>query len=139
MIAGSPYFLFLDDCRSPREVTWVRLPNVTWTIVRNYASFTQEITKRGYLPSHISFDHDLADEHYADANEGMRRMLAGQKAYVSPTAFKEKTGYDCALWVVDWCMDHKVPLPEYTVHSQNPIGKERIEGLLRNFAGHLVI
>lgn len=31
--------LFLDDERNVGDVTWVTLPSVHWTIVRNYKQF----------------------------------------------------------------------------------------------------
>lgn len=38
----------------------------------------------------------------------------------------EKTGYDCAKWLVDFCIDNKLKFPNYQVHSLNPIGSKRI-------------
>lgn len=74
-------------------------------LVRNFEEFTQYILHHR-MPGFISFDHDLGEE---------------------------KTGYDCAKWLVEICMNRKIPLPEFTVHSQNPVGKKNIESLLRNF------
>lgn len=73
--------------------------------VKSYLEFTDFILKNG-LPEFISFDHDLGEE---------------------------KTGYDCAKWLVEYCMNNKFPLPEFFVHSQNPVGKENIQRLLDNF------
>lgn len=73
--------------------------------VYTFDEFTEFITQNG-LPDFISFDHDLG--------EG-------------------KTGYDCAKWLVEFCLDNQLPLPEFVVHSQNPVGKENIESLLNNF------
>lgn len=66
----------------------------------------------------ISFDHDLADEHYWKQNTG---------------EFVEKTGYDCVKWLIEYCMDNDVDLPKFYCHSMNPVGKENIERLLKNF------
>ena len=54
----------------------------------------------------ISFDHDLG--------EG-------------------KTGFDCAKFLVEFCLDNGVLEINFQVHSQNPVGKENIEKLLANF------
>lgn len=103
------YNLFLDD---------VRLPNMFlndtkhWAIVRNYNQFVDLIQKRG-LPDFISFDHDLADEHYVQL--------------VDYSQFKEKTGYDCAKWLIEYCVNTKQLLPKYQVHSMNPIGSRNID------------
>lgn len=73
--------------------------------VYSYKEFIMLITENG-LPDFISFDHDLG---------------------------LEKTGYDCAKWLVEYCLDKNLMLPEFAVHSQNPVGKENIECLLENF------
>lgn len=116
------YKLFLDDERIPANVTWV--PEVfsspfDWVVVRSFNEFVKQIEENG-LPSVISFDHDLAIEHY---NEGLAG-LPPRKDY------KEKTGYDCAKWLVEYCMDNKKKIPEFYVHSMNPVGRENIKCLL---------
>lgn len=73
--------------------------------VKSYFEFTEFILQNR-LPDFISFDHDLGEE---------------------------KTGYDCAKWLVNFCMDNNLQLPEFSVHSQNPVGKENIQLLLENF------
>lgn len=73
--------------------------------VYNYEEFILYIEKNG-LPDIISFDHDLGIGN---------------------------SGYDCAKWLVDYCLDKNLQLPKYLVHSQNPVGKENIEYLLNNF------
>ena len=47
--------------------------------------------------------------------------------------FKEKTGYDSAKWLIDYCLDNNLDLPLCFIHSMNPAGKENIEMLLNNF------
>jgi len=86
----------------------VRVVPDGFVLVENYVEFTEYITQNG-LPDFISFDHDLGEE---------------------------KTGYDCAKWLVEICMNRKIPLPDFAVHSQNPVGKKNIESLLRNFKKH---
>ena len=59
------YYLFLDDERIPGNVTWITMPgDRAYQIVRNYDQFVQHITTNG-VPDFVTFDHDLADEHYA--------------------------------------------------------------------------
>jgi hypothetical protein len=43
----------------------------------------------------------------------------------------EKTGYDCAKWLVEYCVEHGLKFPEYVVHSMNPVGKENILSYVR--------
>ena len=110
------YNLFLDDRREPHKFLndYIR----AWVVVRTYSEFCKTITEQG-LPGFVSYDHDLADEHYVQS--------------VDYTKFKERTGYDCAKWLVEYCERYKVSLPQYQVHSMNPVGKENIISLLENY------
>ena len=47
--------------------------------------------------------------------------------------YVEKTGYDCAKWLVEYCIDNNKSLPKYAIQSANPVGKENINSLLMNF------
>jgi len=64
--------LFLDDIRIPKDAIGLVPSNLNqfyfendWVIVRSFLEFCNYIQKFG-LPDFISFDHDLADEHYND-------------------------------------------------------------------------
>src|SRR5687768_2981237 len=124
--------LFLDDERNVSAVTWVELPLGQWTVVRSYDEFVDWITKNG-LPTFISFDHDLADEHYPWHEHNKYDYAAGKISYAQ---YKEKTGMDAAKWLVEYCLDKKLPLPEFVAHTMNVVGKENIEALLNNFRKH---
>ncbi len=130
------YNLFLDDERQPRDVSWISGPNYQtgiWHTVANYDQFVYSIENYG-TPNFVSFDHDLADEHY----QAMLKELE-QPSYtyddgdmVKTISYgPEKTGFDCAKWLVDYCHDNDVPFPKYVVHSMNPVGKERIENYIK--------
>lgn len=73
--------------------------------VHHYKEFTEFIIRNG-MPDFISFDHDLG--------EG-------------------KSGFDCAKFLIDYCLDHNITFINFKVHSQNPVGKQNIESLLHNF------
>lgn len=126
------YNLFLDDFRMPEDCSkYMPLPTIysklEWVIVRNYEEFVNFISKNG-LPDMISFDHDLADEHYS------QDMYSGNEVYdKNYEKFTEKTGYDCAKWLVSHCMDFDVDLPEYIVHSMNPAGGKNIWEYLEGY------
>ena len=125
--------LWLDDSRNPFENDrqWLVFApfigdDVIW--VKNYDEFVNWITENG-LPDGIAFDHDLADEHNAPKefqNEHYKDWLESQN-------FKEKTGMECAKWLVDYCLDNDVKLPLFSSQSGNPSGRENILGLLNNF------
>jgi hypothetical protein len=48
-------------------------------------------------------------------------------------SYKEKTGYHCAKWLVEYCLDKNLKLPDFQVHSMNPVGKANIQSYLDNF------
>jgi hypothetical protein len=98
--------LYLDDIRYPSK-------SDGWDIVRSYNQFVDYIQKNG-LPDLISFDHDLA-------------------SYTPDIERRELTGYDCAKWLCQYCHDNGLPLPEWNVHSGNPVGVINISQLLKNF------
>lgn len=113
------YYVFLDDMRFPKNVTWKHIPNYNWTIVRTYNQFVDIITKKG-IPLYICYDHDLGFEHYGDQN-------------VDYSKYKEKTGYDCAKWMVEHCSKHGFKHPDYVVHSMNPVGGKNIEFIIEKY------
>lgn len=123
------YYLFLDDERFPHNVKWMHMPVYPWIVVRNFNEFKSTIEEKG-IPKFISFDHDLADQHY----QAMLKECNGEKNVDYGT---EKTGYDCAKWLVDYCLEHTYKIPDFQVHSLNPIGKENIETYLNNSAKYV--
>ena len=138
--------LWLDDFRDPnafigkgkelQPITWLEKYNpldrkcilqVFW--VKNYNEFVLWIERNG-LPDAICFDHDLGEEHikYYFENGGHANPPDPSKAN-----FKEKTGFDCAKWLIEYCIDKKLKLPVYNIQSANSVGKENINGLLLSF------
>lgn len=124
--------LWLDDIRNPFLNNENKVPNVKGKLiwVLNYDQFVEWITKFG-MPDIISFDHDLADEHYTP--EQYWSDYQASKEYQETQSYVEKTGYDCAKWLVDYCMDNDLDLPIYFIHSANPVGADNIKGLLDNY------
>lgn len=113
--------LYLDDIRTPN--------NDDWHVVRNYDELVSHIRLNGLDKYEvISLDHDLGD--------------TAQKEYfnnVSPNYqldynnILEKTGLDCAKWLVAESMNSKIPLPQIYTHSANPIGSANIMGYVNNY------
>jgi len=131
MEKNKKFLLFLDDYRIPLNCISYMHQRIgkrnpiyleKWVIAKNYDEFVSIITKNG-MPEVISFDHDLADEHYIGADLDL----------LDRTEFTEKTGYDCAKWLIDYCIDNKKELPEIIVHSMNPVGTENILRLFANY------
>ena len=118
------YNIFLDDIRVPTDVTWANIPaDQHYSLVRNYKEFVDLITLRG-LPKFVCYDHDLADCHYGDG-------LSNDQ--IDYNKYQEKTGYDCAKWLVNYCMQKNEKHPPYVVHSMNPIGKLNIESYINSY------
>lgn len=132
--------LWLDDIRDPKGYvldgnTWegayspIQGPFQTvW--VKSYDEFVKCIKQNG-LPDAICFDHDLGD-----IIEKSSREKGLTKKQARKLKAEEKTGYDCAKWLVNFCLDYKKELPAYNIQSANPVGKENIKGLLENFKKH---
>ena len=136
--------MFLDDIRLPGHVTWLELPDKPYMVVRNYDEFVQVIINHG-VPEFISFDHDLADEHYQtmlkdmQVNSEMHLTFILKESITDIDYGPEKTGYECAKWLVEHCADNGYKFPLYTVHSMNPVGSERIKYYIENAKKHLDI
>lgn len=116
------YNLFLDDERKPAGISWTTLPSVSWTIVKSYDEFVSVISSRG-LPEHVSFDNDLHESHYA---------LYGNCILEGRTNFpyedcSPKTGWHCAKWMLEYCLDKGLRLPHYTIHTLNQYAQRDIK------------
>lgn len=126
------YKLYLDDIRRPLDSlkkSGLSVYLEEWLVVRNYAQFVAAIGDFG-LPEIVSFDHDLGREHidFYFGNGGHENPPDPQSA-----EFEEKTGYDCAKFLIDYCLDNNVDIPDFLVHSANPVGAENIRALLANY------
>ena len=129
--------LFLDDIRQPKDAChlvqdWARLYfNDEWDVVKTHRDFVIWVKKNG-VPTHVSFDHDLADIHYdIDFNDW--------DVYTAEQLGVEETGLDSAKFLVTYCDDNGLKLPEYQVHSANPVGRRNIKAYLENAKKHLDI
>ena len=98
--------IFLDDIRSPTDcLSYMHtrigklnpIYNEDWYIARNYDQFKEFIECYSLVITHISFDHDLADEHY----DPIMMVEDGDYDALYDT-FKEKTGLDCAKFVKEY-------------------------------------
>lgn len=122
--------LFLDDIRDPKECRSYMLSRIgvkcmkyeegEWYIVRNFEQFKKAILLFHKHIEIISFDHDLAFEHYYDS-----AMKIEEENYNNPT------GYECAKFFKEFFDENNLPYPELWVHSMNPVGTERIINLFK--------
>lgn len=130
------YNIYLDDVRTPVADEWV--------VVRSYDEFVVKITELGLNNiEYISLDHDLGDtamqEYFQNVSPNYQ---------LNYDNIKEKTGLDCAKWLINHFYDthpkrlemhrndkRSYPLifPTVYVHSANPIGSANIMGYVNNF------
>ena len=113
--------LWLDDLRDPYKGDCLKnckfvqdyghALNLVW--IKNYEDFVDYIHCNP-LPDFISFDHDLGD--------------------IDPVTYKEYSGYDCAKFLCEWCMNTKQKLPKYEIHSMNPVGAANINRIITSFS-----
>lgn len=116
------HLLWLDDSRDPYEddCKWqvfspIEQPYIChW--IKSYDQFVWWISRFG-IPKAVCFDHDLGK---------------------NPDG-SEQTGYDCAKWLVNYCMDNNLSLPLYNIQSGNNVGKENIQIYLENFKRNWVV
>ena len=122
------YNLFLDDDpgRIPHKLSWIQLPLVEWVIVRNYNDFVATILRDG-VPEIISFDHDLGETAYQE----FHRMNNSDKT-INYENIDEKTGFHAAQWLANYCVDKKIPIPQYYTHTMNPVGAINIRSILES-------
>jgi hypothetical protein len=130
------YNIYLDDVRTPKENNWV--------VVRNYDEFVSKVTEIGLNNIEvISLDHDLGD---TAMNEYFNNVSPNYS--LNYDNIKEKTGLDCAKWLVnhfydtnpEWIEMNRVikredgmVFPQVYTHSANPIGSANIMGYINNF------
>lgn len=130
--------LWLDDTRNPFLNDWLSYSpidkpyDVVW--VKSYVEFVDYLINNG-LPDGICFDHDLGLT--IDSNSELT-YYNGEISSFSLNVYNdnEKSGYDCAKWLVEYCMDNNKQLPAYNIQSMNPVGKEKINALFKNFIKH---
>jgi hypothetical protein len=114
-------YLYLDDVRTPKADNW--------EVVRNYDEFVAHIKLKGLGAYEvISLDHDLGEgamvEYYTNTKPNYE---------LDYNRIPEKTGMDCARFLVAESMNLKIPLPTVYVHSANPIGSANMMGYINNY------
>jgi len=114
-------WLYLDDVRIPNDDRW--------QLVKNYDEFISHIRLNG-LENYevISLDHDLGDtamrEYFNNVKDNYK---------IDYDNISEKTGYDCAKWLVAEASNKNIDLPTVYVHSANPIGAANMMGYINNY------
>lgn len=95
--------LFVDDMRNPFD-------NEDWVIARSSSEAIYEIRQRGSMPTHLALDHDLGGDDTV--------MIFLRDLY--------------HFWEEEHSAKKEL-IPEYTVHSANPIGTENIRSFMKSW------
>lgn len=112
--------IYLDDIRTPEADNWI--------VVRDYDQFVAKIQQIGLENIElISLDHDLGP---SAMEEWHTNVYTNYK--LDYNNITEKTGYDCAKWLVNQWLDGK-PVVEVVVHSANAVGAANIMGYINNY------
>lgn len=113
--------VYLDDIRTPVDADWI--------VCRNYDEFVKKVDEIGLDNiSTISLDHDLGETAIREYFKNVTNNYV-----LDYNNIHEKTGYDCAKWLVDKSMEDNIDLPQITTHSANPIGSANIMGYINNY------
>lgn len=108
-------YIYLDDVREPLDSRWI--------VVKNYEQFVKTVLDNKDKKLIISFDHDLADEHY-QSNSMNKKYFDSLYSF-----YEEKTGLSCAKWLIE-----NEIIPEmFYVHSSSYYGSINILSLLNNW------
>lgn len=113
--------IYLDDIRTPNDERWI--------ICRNYDEFVNKVNEIGLDNIEtISLDHDLGETAIREyfKNVANNYILDYENIH-------EKTGYDCAKWLVEKSIETGINLPAILTHSANPIGSANIMGYINNY------
>lgn len=132
---GQQTILWLDDIRNPQDGVWnewmtqqgINPDNYDIVWVMDYNGFTSHIQENG-LPDVVCFDHDLGRDVVTQkvANGMSRRQAQIQRR-------ETLDGYDCAKWMVQYCIDHDEYVPEWYIQSANPVGADNIRSYINSF------
>jgi hypothetical protein len=129
--------IYLDDVRTP--------VNPEWVVVRSYDEFVEKVRELGFENIEvISLDHDLGDTAMSEYFNNVSPNYT-----LNYSNIEEKTGMDCAKWLVDYYYDNYnfaedlisrkskkilgITFPKVYTHSANPIGSANIMGYINNF------
>lgn len=112
--------IYLDDVRTPVDPTWI--------VVRNYEQFVDTVTYHGLENIEvISLDHDLGPSAMQEWHSNVYHNYT-----LNYNNITEKTGMDCAKWLVEQWLDGK-PAVDVVIHSANAVGSANMQGYINNY------
>lgn len=106
-------YLWLDDLRDPTQHS----PRFPWVWVKTARECKNKLAT-GQV-THLSLDHDLGGE---------KNPFGADK--------NDQTGYTVACWIEEQAANGTLPRLVWAVHSQNPVGADRIRSAMSNADSH---
>lgn len=123
----------LDDVRDPKDcylhgekkklVDFSGIPAGSWNIVRDYDQFIFKIKKYG-IPLAISFDNDLAPQHYKDYQK------AALSGYFDWQFVQPKMGLHALTYILELCKKENKKIPKIYIHTANHFARAEMERIL---------
>ena len=102
----------------------------TWIWTPDIISFKKAITDffkdHKELPSLISINHDLTDEHVS------LELRRGSKP-IYYEMYKSDTGLHCMKWLIEFCIENKTHLNRVMVHGLNATGNQHIINMCNEY------
>jgi len=123
MRKNNTYNIFLDDSRNTTDAFYKFNNPIYRNIVtiKSYKDFVEYIetqfTKDGSYPGFISFDYHLSNVTMQVTED--KTIFFNEECY-------QETGLECAIWIINFCKKHNLPIPKYFVHDDNSYGKRKI-------------
>lgn len=123
--------LFLDFVSLPssiaisdrREITSCYRNDEQWKTVRTYEAFVRAVSelKPGEMFDVVSFDHDLHSSHsnYSPVLSMAGNIWVNEEPFIDIyKSMKVKCGYHCAVFLVEYCLEHRLSMPLCFVHEK---------------------
>lgn len=127
------YNILLDDERTPSDVFYYtrkeEYKNLIWEIVKSYDDFVNLFSHKyiyGELPSIISFDHDLVNEHYLMGAKSMFK-------HFDENIVKTPTGWHTLVWLINFYSTNDMEMPIIMFHTKNPAGEKNMKFVLEEY------
>ena len=138
--------IWIDDIRDPFTGDWLKRtipfhilqenPEVIWC--KSYDEFVDFLNNNAASINMdevwVSFDHDLGK-----ATEKYFLLQGYTKKEARAMKGKELTGYDCAKYMIYFIIDRELTIPQYSVHSSNPVGRDNIISYIESFKKSLTM
>jgi hypothetical protein len=108
--------------------SYVPLFKEQFVVCKSYKEFVEHITTQyetnGIYPNFISFAFMSSNADY---------ILNGEdySVYRSDEIYNEGSGVDCAEWIIKFCKEKGLKLPDYFIHDTNMTGRRIISKLFK--------